>query len=204
MMIKAIETVYNGYRFRSRLEARWAVFFDALGIQYEYELEGFDLGAFGWYLPDFWLPQVNMWAEVKAGAFAKDERHKCEALALETKHPVLMLEGAPAARNYWACELEWFCEDVGPDFTDTRAAPTRHIMYMDYLLDERHRYWKTESRFYASTGVGPFEVINSQWNDHPVTCICEWCDPHGAIRAARQARFEHGEQPVTAEMLEAV
>ena len=29
-MIKAIETVYNGYRFRSRLEARWAVFFDAL------------------------------------------------------------------------------------------------------------------------------------------------------------------------------
>jgi hypothetical protein len=28
--IKAIETSYKGYRFRSRLEARWAVFFDAL------------------------------------------------------------------------------------------------------------------------------------------------------------------------------
>jgi len=39
--IKAIETVYNGYKFRSRLEARWAVFFDALGIEYEYEKEGF-------------------------------------------------------------------------------------------------------------------------------------------------------------------
>ena len=26
--IKAIETYYKGYRFRSRLEARWAVFFD--------------------------------------------------------------------------------------------------------------------------------------------------------------------------------
>ena len=38
--IKAIETVYKGYRFRSRLEARWAVFFDALGIHYRYELEG--------------------------------------------------------------------------------------------------------------------------------------------------------------------
>ena len=34
MSIKAIETRYNGYRFRSRTEARWAVFFDAFGIRY--------------------------------------------------------------------------------------------------------------------------------------------------------------------------
>ena len=32
VLIKAIETEYNGYKFRSRLEARWAVFFDALGV----------------------------------------------------------------------------------------------------------------------------------------------------------------------------
>jgi hypothetical protein len=31
-MLQAIETFYRGYRFRSRLEARWAVLFDALGI----------------------------------------------------------------------------------------------------------------------------------------------------------------------------
>lgn len=37
--IKPIETIYNGYRFRSRLEARWAVFFDALGVEYQYEPE---------------------------------------------------------------------------------------------------------------------------------------------------------------------
>lgn len=41
MEIKPIETYYNGYRFRSRLEARWAVFFDALGVRYEYEPEGY-------------------------------------------------------------------------------------------------------------------------------------------------------------------
>lgn len=52
-MIKAIETNYKGYRFRSRLEARWAIFFDALGIEWEYEKEGYDLGELGWYLPDF-------------------------------------------------------------------------------------------------------------------------------------------------------
>jgi hypothetical protein len=51
--IKPIETIYNGYRFRSRLEARWAVFFDALGVEYEYEPEGFELPNGGRYLPDF-------------------------------------------------------------------------------------------------------------------------------------------------------
>jgi len=79
--IKAIETVYNGYRFRSRLEARWAVFFDTLGIKYDYELEGFDLGDAGWYLPDFWLPQVKMWAEVKAIELNENEVAKAKALA---------------------------------------------------------------------------------------------------------------------------
>jgi len=42
-MITAIETRYKGYRFRSRLEARWAVFFDALGVIWEYEKEGFEV-----------------------------------------------------------------------------------------------------------------------------------------------------------------
>ena len=63
-MIKAIETVYKGYRFRSRLEARWAVFFDEMGIEYQYEPEGFETKN-GWYLPDFYLPEFNAWVEVK-------------------------------------------------------------------------------------------------------------------------------------------
>ena len=53
MDIKPIETRYKGYRMRSRTEARWAVFFDALGIEWEYESEGYDTGEHGWYLPDF-------------------------------------------------------------------------------------------------------------------------------------------------------
>ena len=53
--IKAIQTEYRGYLFRSRLEARWAVFFDACGVEYEYEPEGYDLGSGLMYLPDFLL-----------------------------------------------------------------------------------------------------------------------------------------------------
>ena len=60
--IKAIETFYDGYRFRSRLEARWAVFFNASGIRYTYEPDGFykygDRGEM--YLPDFYLPGYEL------------------------------------------------------------------------------------------------------------------------------------------------
>ena len=49
--IKPIETHYDGHRFRSRLEARWAVFFNTLGIKYQYEVEGYEMGDLR-YLPD--------------------------------------------------------------------------------------------------------------------------------------------------------
>lgn len=77
--IQAIETRYKGYRFRSRLEARWAVFFDALGVKWEYEPEGFMLPPDGdHYLPDFrvWTPQGKpIWYEVKPNDEARDWKH---------------------------------------------------------------------------------------------------------------------------------
>lgn len=67
-MVTAIETHYGGYRFRSRLEARWAVFFDTLGLRWGYEIEGFRIptriGTVN-YLPDFYLPNSGQWVEVK-------------------------------------------------------------------------------------------------------------------------------------------
>jgi len=62
--LQPIETLYNGYRFRSLLEARWAVFFDHCGLRYEYEPEGFDLDGI-WYLPDFYIPSLKQYFEVK-------------------------------------------------------------------------------------------------------------------------------------------
>jgi len=92
-MIKAIETRYSGYRFRSRLEARWAVFFDALEIEYQYEPEGFDLGELGWYLPDFWLPEQQIWIEIKGATPTQDERCKVSLLAEGTKKDGWILSG---------------------------------------------------------------------------------------------------------------
>lgn len=53
--LKPIETKYKGYKFRSRLEARWAVFFEGMGLDWTYEPEGFELPSGAWYLPDFFV-----------------------------------------------------------------------------------------------------------------------------------------------------
>ena len=77
--MNAIETVYKGFRFRSRLEARWAVFFDALKIRWQYEPQGFEKvlnteegDEVIRYLPDFYLPTQKIWVEVKG---CMDEKH---------------------------------------------------------------------------------------------------------------------------------
>ena len=62
--LRAIETQYRGYRFRSRTEARYAVLFDAAGIVWQYEVEGFHLNG-ARYLPDFFLPELKTYIEVK-------------------------------------------------------------------------------------------------------------------------------------------
>jgi len=53
-LIQAKPTKYAGITFRSRLEARWAVFFDAIDVRWEYEPETFST-EWGDYTPDFRL-----------------------------------------------------------------------------------------------------------------------------------------------------
>lgn len=80
--IRAISTSYAGCAFRSRLEARWAVFFDAMKIEWHYEPEGFILAPFGeWYLPDFYLPDLGYWIEVKPENPDKEARRKAYLFA---------------------------------------------------------------------------------------------------------------------------
>lgn len=87
MTIQSIETRYAGCRFRSRLEARWAKFFNTLGIPWLYEPEGFTLDDATHYLPDFLLnpgTESPAWFEVKARKPDEHEIDKCLRLAVET------------------------------------------------------------------------------------------------------------------------
>jgi hypothetical protein len=94
-LVRPIETRYAGYRFRSRLEARWAVFFAAAGIEYRYEAEGFNVGG-TYYLPDFWLPQLKAFVEVKpTEAAAEQAKPVLAALVKQVGDRGILISGPP-------------------------------------------------------------------------------------------------------------
>src|SRR5690242_16413266 len=99
--IKAIETKYKGYRFRSRLEARWAIFFDHLALRWLYEHEGYELPS-GRYLPDFWFPTLDIFVEIKGQKPKWDslEFSLCRELCYQSGKDVFVLFGD-------LCPLSW-------------------------------------------------------------------------------------------------
>lgn len=180
--MKAIETRIYGRRFRSRLEARWSVAFTEAQIEWDYEPEGFDLGEAGTYLPDFWLPQVSMWAEVKPRPLSSEELEKAAALAKQSGHPCLLLVGKPANAAYWSVQ------DLEADHTGWEVKCGRLDAHaLDHVPFESSKYHLDEKRFYTCTGEGVerFPVPHDPWGEALLS--------HPAIDAALSARFEHGE-----------
>lgn len=106
MTIKAIETHYKGYRFRSRLEARWAVFFDSLPLRYEYEPEGYELGGGARYLPDFYLPDIDTYIEIKPargqGHPTEDKHH-----TFGDHRRLVVIAGDPLDYKAFLCDGGW-------------------------------------------------------------------------------------------------
>ena len=161
-MIKSIDTHYKGYKFRSRLEARWAVFFDTLGLKWEYEKEGFEFNDGTRYLPDFWLSEVKMWAEVKPEEFNTTELVKVHSLAKETGFPVLKLIGVPENKSY---------EAIGYSTVE------KNFFITEYCLTNHHN----EGRFYCNPGEETQEQFDASFPDIRI-----------AVNAARSKRFEFG------------
>lgn len=101
MTIKAIETYYNRYSFRSRLEARWAVFFDAIKVGWAYEPTNFRTMA-GPYLPDFQLinDSNKVFVEIKPGWPSAQEQNRCIGLAqLQRDAIIFFCCGSPGAET---------------------------------------------------------------------------------------------------------
>lgn len=83
------------------------------------------------YLPDFFLPKINMFAEVKPLAFTHSERAKCEQLAVGMGIQCLLLPGPPEFRPYEAFSREGDYPNVCEYSLDVET-------YRPYYLDE-HR-----------------------------------------------------------------
>lgn len=88
-----IETFYNGTNYRSRLEARYAVLFDSLKLEYVYEPECFITYNGFKYTPDFYLPKYNIYVEIKPNYdWLKDDYHFNRYLSVNI--PLLVLTGS--------------------------------------------------------------------------------------------------------------
>lgn len=184
--IKPIETVYKGYRFRSRLEARWAVFFDALGIEYEYEPEGFDLGDGIYYLPDFYLPHDDVWVEIKGKQLDDSEREKimrfCKAkcdLAHDGSR-FRLLEGQ--IPDIFEAQM---VDKNGNPFIMT-GIPSFVYVSPDSMLKVDEEQLKLGMNK-LKEGVLLLALWRPAYTDEDVA---------SALIQAKQARFEHGEYPM--------
>lgn len=179
--IKPIETEYKGYRFRSRLEARWAVFFDAIGAEWEYEPEGFELYDGTRYLPDFLLHNVrgrgkeDIYVEIK-GVLSQDDLHKIELFP----EPIIIFGQIPDVEfeeGYYNGEpyVLWsfdFRKDGNENFYNLKYS-------------EGDYYW-TEPK----AGKGGGLVLD--YPDNRYDCVDDNLTAY-AYKKARQARFEYGE-----------
>jgi hypothetical protein len=181
--IKAIETRYKGYRFRSRVEARWAIVFDALGIQWEYEIEGFKTPS-GNYLPDFRLPQQRCWVEIKPSYLADDSKRS-------------FLAGR-AGTYFSGVEIESKCASLSSLTTDIEF--TSAIIYGSPGDDSTFCSWFVNGKP-AFRNVSVLWILNCLPMVRPPAKPClgdrgiskkKFAD---AINIARSARFEHGETP---------
>lgn len=179
--IKPIETYWRGYRFRSRLEARWAVVFESLRLDWAYEEEGFDLGDGTFYLPDFTIRGMEgrgpseLYVEVK-GHMTEDDMAKVRRFA--ESYPVYIVGDIPKIEGQGS---QWF--EAMEDACYEWPYPYNFETVDGDLF----------GAFLGINGVtGKAELFGDDSNylieAHP------WV-MNAAFTAGKQARFEHGERP---------
>lgn len=205
-MIKAIETHYNGYRFRSRLEARWAVFFNAADIPYVYEPEGFVSSTGEHYLPDFYLPHLTTngcYAEVKPNVHDRipEVIKAAKVMCGEAMNQLIILGEIPNVTDCGIMMIPMFGYD---------AIYGEVVVRKIQLLNQGGQFYLEHH-----LPIGPFGNIYALEHgnfDLEITSCKSWekSDPMGywttedpferelskkCFLVARTARFEHGETP---------
>lgn len=188
---QVIQTMYSGCRFRSRLEARWAVLLDRLGADWEYEPEGFVLSDETYYLPDFLVHNVegraggdDLWIEVK-GEMTQKDADKVNMFAFpdgmltgldKPDRKIFVVGGIPHFKDFW---------DLHRQIEEAKESDPFSKMYSLETVDGDN--WGampaiTKSGKFCLHAAGNVGEVDT---DRTVN----------AYAAALQARFEHGETP---------
>lgn len=184
--IKAIQTTYNGIRFRSRTEARWSVFMDAADIPYVYEPEGFAFDDGTTYLPDFYLPDQDTFLECK-GIMSDDDMHKVKMLFKHYRKEIVV--------GYSNMTFDVFDESFLLDGYMARSKrpwiSKCNVCGKKYFLNGEHninvcrccgKSWAIDDEITTAILYG--DVIESKINMPEIS---------NAFQKAKSARFEFGE-----------
>lgn len=186
----SIDTEYGGFRFRSRIEARWAIFFDAVGVKWGYEIKDFAFNDGVRYLPDYRLYNVltrpsivkDIWGEIKLELNNHDLK-KIEDLFFSGDAVLVfgnILNG------------ETFDEITN----DARSQYYQNQVFFNYYTIDGDNYALTPC---AQIGGGLTLVGGDYEYDEN-----EKIDKEKTVKAyciARQARFEFGETPKRKDVL---
>lgn len=176
--IAPIETRWNGYKFRSRTEARWVVYLTIAGVNWEYEKEGYHLPS-GNYLPDFWLINVGLrstmkigcWLEIKGHSPSFKEIDLAKELGQKTENPSVIFVGNPNANELPHSIQVYPWDDNFMQFVKCMGCGRIKIEYPE-------------------SNYSSYEFCGGQTNfEHPK--LVE------AVFASRSARFEFGESGPT-------
>ena len=204
MVIKAIETEYKGYKFRSRLEARWAVFFDNAGIEWMYEPEGYKLSDGTMYLPDFYLPGPDCFFEVK-GVMTDVDKHKIEMLIRDSEKPVIIGDGNMefTACDFWPDRgtMYWEPKSTGCTGKFTTCASPEDSCLVRCENCGRLYFMGMDGVYDCYHCEGDYK--SGHWRDYDIRLYGERGKTHNgrhlpmeyARTYALKARFEHGENP---------
>lgn len=106
----AVEIIYKDRNFKSKLEGKWAAYFDLLGVDFGYEIEYAFETPVGRYCPDFFIPSTGHFIEVKATRELLTESERLKIKFLNDNPPeyaqgVITVFGEPNFEQYG----ELFC-----------------------------------------------------------------------------------------------
>lgn len=191
-LYKAKPTYYNGYTFRSRTEAKWAVLFDACKIKYQYEPEGIELSDKIGYIPDFYLSDIDTWFEVK-GVMDVLDWHKVQQFQKDTGRPMVVGYGD-------------FTFQASDNFTTKGGT-------FELTEDRLSMFVKCKNcgQFYFIGLDGSYNCLHCGHYDGPRTCdliskghtggrlesTAEGIVYRNPFDIAKQARWDHGYMPLT-------
>lgn len=92
--------IWNGTQFASKLEISWAHFLNGLGIRWEYESRTVFLYKgtpdITGYIPDFWLPELEVFLEIKGRVISTHAVARMEETSHEVGVPIIMAQGSPS------------------------------------------------------------------------------------------------------------